>query len=161
MTIPWVVEYLSMMDPEAAQLDSLQVLLRLLVQVYRIVSKKLCMDSTNYNMLLVLLLLGWLFEVPGMPASMYFTSFADDFINDDTIMQSASPITPLDELCLVDQQLLYLCCPYLGDIRVLLTDASLGFGSKTTPMKKITPIWAGTPPKPIQTNQQLQVCVTG
>ncbi|XP_071785815.1 codanin-1-like [Asterias amurensis] len=156
MTIPWVVEYLSMMDPEAAQLDSLQVLLRLLVQVYRTVSKKLCVDSTNYNMLLVLLLLGWLFEVPGMPASMYFTSFADDFINDDTIMQSASPNTPLDELCLVDQQLLYLCCPYLGDIRVLLTDASLGFGSKTTPMKKITPIWAGTPPKPIQTSQQLQ-----
>ena len=31
--------------------------------VYRTVSKKLCVDSTNYNMLLVLLLLGWLFEV--------------------------------------------------------------------------------------------------
>ena len=56
-----------------------------------------------------------------MPASMYFTSFADDFINDDTIMQSASPNTHLDELCLVDQQLLYLCCPYLGKKHPLST----------------------------------------
>ncbi|XP_022105313.1 codanin-1-like [Acanthaster planci] len=156
MTIPWVVEYLSMVDPMAAQLDSIQVILRLLVQVYRKVSARLSSDPTSYNMLLVLLVLGWLFEVPGMPASMYFLSFGDDFVFDSAIMQRRATGPSLDNLHLVDQQLLYLCCPYLGDIRALLTDASLGFGSKTTPMKKITPIAAKTPPQPIPTAQQLQ-----
>ena len=45
---------------------------------------------------------------------MYFTSFADDFISDDTVVQVALSNTPLDNLHLVDQQLLYICCPYLG-----------------------------------------------
>ena len=45
LTVPWVVEYLSMMDPIAAQLEHFQALLTLLVQVYRCVCRTTAEDK--------------------------------------------------------------------------------------------------------------------
>ena len=48
--------------------------LSLFLPFFRMVSKKLCRDSSNYNMLLILLLLGWLFEVRFLETTNKFSS---------------------------------------------------------------------------------------
>ncbi|KAK3715043.1 hypothetical protein QZH41_012109, partial [Actinostola sp. cb2023] len=65
LTVPWVVEYLSMMDPVAPYLSYYRTVLMLLVQIYRYImmsSSELPGGNTHSKLLLVTCL-GWLFEV--------------------------------------------------------------------------------------------------
>lgn len=62
ITVPWVVEYLSMIDQLAPQLDHIKTLLQLLLRLYRRSSSHFGSER-NESHLLLLLHLGWLFEV--------------------------------------------------------------------------------------------------
>jgi hypothetical protein len=69
-------------------------------------------------------------------------------------------LVPLDDLDIVDEHCLYLCCPYMGELKLCL---SVGMGSACRTVKHITPVSASldTPSaaKQIQVASRLVSCV--
>ncbi|XP_074723986.1 codanin-1 isoform X3 [Strix uralensis] len=126
LTIPWIVEYLSLVDHIAPFLDYYRKVFCLLLQVYRLMVLSEDKEMSFLNKLLILAVLGWLFQ---------------------------------DSVPLVDQQLLYTCCPYLGELRKLLASFVAGNGAKNGGfIRKITPTAAESlAPKTSVTQRKLQV----
>ncbi|XP_015275531.1 PREDICTED: codanin-1 [Gekko japonicus] len=155
LTVPWVVEFLSLMDHIAPFLDYYGKIFTLLLQLYRCLllseDKKMCF----LNKLLILAVLGWLFQVPTVPENLFFAGEArlEELTADLEITAQA-----LDSVPLVDQQLLYSCCPYLGELKKLLSSFVSGSGGKNGGyIRKITPTAAESlATKPSITQQKLQ-----
>ncbi|XP_017661865.1 PREDICTED: codanin-1 [Lepidothrix coronata] len=108
------------------------------------------------NKLLILAVLGWLFQVPSVPEELFFTT---DDRQERFMMDTVTSAQALDSVPLVDQQLLYTCCPYLGELRKLLASFVAGSGAKNGGfIRKITPTAAESlAPKASVTQQKLQV----
>uniref|UniRef100_A0AAR2JCR4 Codanin-1 C-terminal domain-containing protein n=1 Tax=Pygocentrus nattereri TaxID=42514 RepID=A0AAR2JCR4_PYGNA len=120
LTVPWLVEFLSMLDYTGPFLPCYRTALGLLLQLYR--RMRLSQGQFYLNQLLLVAVLGWLFQ---------------------------------DCLALVDQQLLYTCCPYLGEFRKLLAAFVSGSASKTGGLiRKITPTSAEPRGPPTNRSQQ-------
>ncbi|KAJ7352921.1 negative regulation of DNA replication [Desmophyllum pertusum] len=127
LTIPWVVEYLSMMDPLAPLLDYFSGVLHFLHRIYREAARPPSpKQELNHSKLLLLSCLGWFFEIPDLSG-------------------------------LVGQTILYSCCPYLGEIRSVLVEAAAGISGRSGPVKKITPISTGEPARISSSHKQLQL----
>uniref|UniRef100_A0A8D0KVS4 Codanin-1 C-terminal domain-containing protein n=1 Tax=Strix occidentalis caurina TaxID=311401 RepID=A0A8D0KVS4_STROC len=133
LTIPWIVEYLSLVDHIAPFLDYYRKVFCLLLLMVLSEDK----EMSFLNKLLILAVLGWLFQVASS-----FPSFSHQ-----------------DSVPLVDQQLLYTCCPYLGELRKLLASFVAGNGAKNGGfIRKITPTAAESlAPKTSVTQRKLQV----
>lgn len=152
LTVPWVVEFLSMMDHVAPFLDCYHKVFTLILHLHRcfvLTSEK----KENYlNKLLILAVLGWLFQIPVVPEEIFF--------NEEKIDEFGTNVSDqgLDSVPLVDQQLLYLCCPYLSELRKLLASYVVGNGIKNGGyMRKITPTSAEpVVPDSSQSQQKLQ-----
>ncbi|XP_071490581.1 codanin-1-like [Diadema antillarum] len=158
LTLPWVVEYLSMMDTLAAQIHHYHQALSLLADIHKRISvqwsEALDNPVVNHNLVLILLLLGWLFENPALPADLHLTS-------NPVLERSHHGNKPgsdqcLDHLPLVDRHILYTCCPFLGDLRGLLSEANLGMSNRSTQVKKITPVAVDLPSTPVISENQIQ-----
>uniref|UniRef100_A0A670XX17 Codanin-1 C-terminal domain-containing protein n=1 Tax=Pseudonaja textilis TaxID=8673 RepID=A0A670XX17_PSETE len=153
LTVPWVVEFLSLMDYIAPFLNYYEKTFALLLQLYRYLllseDKKMCF----LNKLLILAVLGWLFQVPTVPENLFF---AGEVRLDELSLESVT--TSQDSVPLVDQQLLYTCCPHLGELRKLLSSFVLGSGGKNGGyIRKITPTATeALAPKPSLAQQKLQ-----
>lgn len=109
------------------------------------------------NQLLMVAVLGWLFQIPVIPEDLFFTS---DFTEEAELEESSTSTQGLDGLPLVDQQLLYTCCPFLGEFRKLLAAFVAGSSSRSGGLiRKITPTSAElrTGPAPTRSQQRLQV----
>ncbi|NWZ04169.1 CDAN1 protein, partial [Agelaius phoeniceus] len=156
LTIPWIVEYLSLVDHVAPFLDYYRKVFSLLLQVYRLMVLSEDKEMSFLNKLLILAVLGWLFQVPSVPEELFFT--ADDR-QERFVMDAVTSAQALDFVPLVDQQLLYTCCPYLGELRKLLASFVAGSGGKNGGfMRKITPTAAESlAPKASVTQRKLQV----
>ncbi|NWI39976.1 CDAN1 protein, partial [Picathartes gymnocephalus] len=157
LTIPWIVEYLSLVDHIAPFLDYYRKVFGLLLQVYRLMVLSEDKEMSFLNKLLILAVLGWLFQVvPSVPEELFFT--ADDS-QERSVLDSVTSAQALDFVPLVDQQLLYTCCPYLGELRKLLASFVAGSGGKNGGfIRKITPTAAESlAPKASVTQQKLQV----
>ncbi|NXH01270.1 CDAN1 protein, partial [Loxia leucoptera] len=156
LTIPWIVEYLSLVDHIAPFLDYYRKVFGLLLRVYRLMVLSEDKDMSFLNKLLILAVLGWLFQVPSVPEELFFT--ADDR-QERFVMDTVTSAQALDFVPLVDQQLLYTCCPYLGELRKLLASFVAGSGGKNGGfMRKITPTAAESlAPKASVTHRKLQV----
>uniref|UniRef100_A0A8C3KE85 Codanin-1 C-terminal domain-containing protein n=1 Tax=Calidris pygmaea TaxID=425635 RepID=A0A8C3KE85_9CHAR len=135
LTIPWIVEYLSLVDHIAPFLDYYRKVFCLLLLMVLSEDKEI----SFLNKLLILAVLGWLFQVESLVS---FPSFSHQ-----------------DSVPLVDQQLLYTCCPYLGELRKLLASFVAGSGAKNGGfIRKITPTAAESlAPKASVTQRKLQV----
>uniref|UniRef100_A0A8B9BYI8 Codanin-1 C-terminal domain-containing protein n=1 Tax=Anser brachyrhynchus TaxID=132585 RepID=A0A8B9BYI8_9AVES len=135
LTVPWIVEFLSLADHIAPFLDYYRKVFCLLLLMVLSEDK----EMSFLNKLLILAVLGWLFQVES-PVS--FPSFSHQ-----------------DSVPLVDQQLLYTCCPYLGELRKLLASFVAGSGAKNGGfIRKITPTAAESlAPKTSVTQRKLQV----
>ncbi|NXI14373.1 CDAN1 protein, partial [Irena cyanogastra] len=156
LTIPWIVEYLSLVDHVAPFLDYYRKVFGLLLQVYRLMVLSEDKEMSFLNKLLILAVLGWLFQVPSVPEELFFT--ADDR-QERFAMDTMTSAQALDFVPLVDQQLLYTCCPYLGELRKLLASFVTGSGGKNGGfIRKITPTAAESlAPKTSVTQWKLQV----
>ncbi|OWK62609.1 Codanin-1 [Lonchura striata] len=156
LTIPWIVEYLSLVDHIAPFLDYYRKVFSLLLQVYRLMVLSEDKEMSFLNKLLILAVLGWLFQVPSVPEELFFT--ADDR-QERSVRDTVTSAQALDFVPLVDQQLLYTCCPYLGELRKLLASFVAGSGGKNGGfMRKITPTAAESlAPKASVTQRKLQV----
>ncbi|XP_075049376.1 codanin-1 [Mixophyes fleayi] len=156
LTVPWAVEYLSLVDCVAPYLDYYRKVFCLLLHLYRY---KLILSEEKemglLNKLLLLSVLGWLFQVPAVPEDMFFNSEA---VREVLSVSAVVATQALDCVPLVDQQLLYSCCPYIGELRKLLISFVAGCGAKNGGfLRKITPT-AAEPlmPKPTLSQKKLQ-----
>ncbi|NXG78247.1 CDAN1 protein, partial [Baryphthengus martii] len=156
LTIPWIVEYLSLVDHIAPFLDYYRKVFCLLLQVYRLMVLSEDKEMSFLNKLLILAVLGWLFQVPSVPEELFFTT---DVRQEGLMMDTVTSAQALDSVPLVDQQLLYTCCPYLGELRKLLASFVAGSGAKNGGfIRKITPTAAESlAPKASITQRKLQV----
>ncbi|NXO10575.1 CDAN1 protein, partial [Oriolus oriolus] len=156
LTIPWIVEYLSLVDHIAPFLDYYRKVFGLLLQVYRLMVLSEEKEMSFLNKLLILAVLGWLFQVPSVPEELFFTT---DDRQERFVMDAVTSAQALDFVPLVDQQLLYTCCPYLGELRKLLASFVAGSGGKNGGfIRKITPTAAESlAPKASVTQRKLQV----
>ncbi|KAM6445698.1 codanin-1 isoform 2-T2 [Rhynochetos jubatus] len=156
LTIPWIVEYLSLVDYIAPFLDYYRKVFCLLLQVYRLMVLSEDKEMSFLNKLLILAVLGWLFQVPSVPEELFFTT---DVRQEGLMMDTVTSAQALDSVPLVDQQLLYTCCPYLGELRKLLASFVAGSGAKNGGfIRKITPTAAESlAPKASVTQRKLQV----
>ncbi|XP_008102326.1 codanin-1 isoform X2 [Anolis carolinensis] len=155
LTIPWVVEFLSLMDCIAPFLDYYGKIFALLLQLYRCMLLSENKGMCFLNKLLILAVLGWLFQVPAVSENLFF---ADEEKSEKLITEPGTKVQALDSVPLVDQQLLYTCCPYLGELKKLLSSFVLGSGGKNGGyIRKITPTAAEAfAPKTSITRQKLQ-----
>ncbi|OXB63361.1 hypothetical protein ASZ78_001937 [Callipepla squamata] len=119
LTVPWIVEFLSLVDHIAPFLD-----------YYR--------------------------KVPSVPEELFF---ATDVRQEGLVMDTVTSAQALDSVPLVDQQLLYTCCPFLGELRKLLASFVAGSGVKNGGfIRKITPTAAESlAPKTSITQRKLQM----
>ncbi|KFV55705.1 Codanin-1, partial [Gavia stellata] len=112
LTVPWIVEYLSLVDHIGPFLDYYRKVFCLLLQVYRLMVLSEDKEMSFLNKLLLLAVLGWLFQIPSVPEELFFTT---DVRQEGLLMDTVTSAQALDSVPLVDQQLLYTCCPYLGE----------------------------------------------
>ncbi|NXR37822.1 CDAN1 protein, partial [Zosterops hypoxanthus] len=156
LTIPWIVEYLSLVDHIAPFLDYYRKVFGLLLQVYRLMVLSEDKEMSFLNKLLILAVLGWLFQVPSVPEELFFTT---DDRQERFMLDTVTSARALDFVPLVDQQLLYTCCPYLSELRKLLASFVAGSGGKNGGfIRKITPTAAESlAPKTSVTQRKLQV----
>ncbi|VEN48881.1 unnamed protein product [Callosobruchus maculatus] len=133
LTIPWISKYLSMLDYVTLRLPYYMSCYRILFSIYRGVFKK--KKGFDYNSVLIKSCLGWLFELPQFPDSEYL-HFCVDCKSDIEQPQNCSGI---DDINIVDQDILYAFCPYLDEIKKLLTSTS---SKSSVTIKHITPVTA-------------------
>ncbi|RDD47474.1 Codanin-1 [Trichoplax sp. H2] len=131
LTIPWIIEYLSWMDPVAPKLDQYERILKLLVNEYRFTSQKKHSENYYRNHLFISLLLGWLFTNIDSPQLELLTINNPDL---DQIEYPDDNICGPDDFEVIDEQLLTACCPYLGEITSIFKHHSV----PTTGIRKIT-----------------------
>ncbi|KAK2892035.1 codanin-1 [Channa argus] len=157
LTVPWLVEFLSMLDFVGPLLLCYRTALGTLLLLYRRMLLDRCGEMCYLNKLLMVSLLGWLFQIPVIPEDIFFTSeFSEVAKLEDSNMSG----TGLDCIPLVDQQLLYTCCPFLGEFRKLLAAFVSGSTAKSGGIiRKITPTSAEhrDTPAPNRLQQKLQM----
>lgn len=95
--------------------------------------------------ILIKLCLGWLFELPNFPEGLYFNYCANKSeIKNDLFCSMSSAVCQkfysLDEMRIVDQNVVYLCCPYLKEIKKVLISNSCSNDGVT--VRHITPLTA-------------------
>ncbi|KAM4829651.1 codanin-1 isoform 3-T3 [Thomomys bottae] len=158
LTVPWLVEFLSFADHIVPLLDYYRSIFTLLLHLHRclILSQEGEGEICFLNKLLLLAVLGWLFQIPTVPEDLFFLEegHVDAFEVDPVASEHG-----LDSVPVVDQQLLYTCCPYIGELRKLLASwvsgssgRSGGFVRKITPTTTTMGLGAQLP----QTSQGLQ-----
>ncbi|XP_069392478.1 codanin-1 [Paralichthys olivaceus] len=157
LTVPWLVEFLSMLDSTGPLLLCYRTALGTLLLLYRRMLLRGCGEICYLNKLLMLSVLGWLFQIPVIPEDIFFTSEFTEVANLEDGNKSS---TGLDCIPLVDQQLLYTCCPFLGEFRKLLAAFVSGSTAKSGGIiRKITPTSAELRDTPAanRSHQKLQV----
>uniref|UniRef100_A0A8D3B2K6 Codanin-1 C-terminal domain-containing protein n=1 Tax=Scophthalmus maximus TaxID=52904 RepID=A0A8D3B2K6_SCOMX len=157
LTVPWLVEFLSMLDFVGPLLLCYRTTLGTLLLLYRKMLLSRCGEICYLNKLLMLSVLGWLFQIPVIPEDIFFTS---EFTVVAKLEEGTTSGVGLDCISLVDQQLLYTCCPFLGEFRKLLAAFVSGSTAKSGGIiRKITPTSAELRDTPAanRSHQKLQV----
>ncbi|XP_051251227.1 codanin-1 [Dicentrarchus labrax] len=157
LTVPWLVEFLSMLDCVGPLLLCYRTALGTLLLLYRRMLLGRCGEMCYLNKLLMVSVLGWLFQIPVIPEDIFFTN---EFTEVAKLEDSSTTAAGLDCIPLVDQQLLYTCCPFLGEFRKLLAAFVSGSTAKSGGIiRKITPTSAELRDTPTanRSQQKLQV----
>ncbi|CAL1575633.1 unnamed protein product [Knipowitschia caucasica] len=137
LTVPWLVEFLSMLDYVGPLLLCFRTVLGTLLLLYRRMLLGKGGEVCDLNKLLLVSVLGWLFQIPAIPEDIFFTN---DFTGVAHLENGSPGAVGLDCIPLVDHTLLYTCCPFLGEFRKLLAAFVSGSTAKSGGIiRKITP----------------------
>ncbi|GLV38328.1 discs lost [Carabus blaptoides fortunei] len=143
VTIPWVTEYIAMFDYVTLRVPYFSQLVEMLYKIQLRDNKSLGFMRRIEGPFMVKFCLGWLFELRHFPIETYykwlpcqyhFTSQQED-VDDPPTFQCF-----VDQLDLVDENVLYSVCPYLYEIRSLLTSSTENNTDRPGPAKYIRPI---------------------
>lgn len=123
VTIPWLVEYLAMLDVVTMQLDYYKELFHVLYSIYAQVNQVdarsvLCVMPTSK--LIIRACLGWLFDHENIPESYYNTNNIKNALqfdvkgvdSEESSQLSRIPLHPLLE------NMLTAACPFLTELRI-------------------------------------------
>lgn len=145
-----------MLDYTGPFLPFYRTALCLLLYIYKRMVLGRGEELSYMNQLLLVAVLGWLFQIPVFPEDLFFSTDLEEEIKE---IENNTGAMGLDTLPLVDQQLLYTCCPYLGEFRKLLAAFVAGSTSKSGGLiRKITPTSAEPRgPSITRSQQKLQV----
>ncbi|XP_041828654.1 codanin-1 [Melanotaenia boesemani] len=157
LTVPWLVEFLSMLDFIGPLLLCYKTVLGTLLLLYRRMLLNRCEEKCYLNKLLLVSVLGWLFQIPVIPEDIFFSN---EFTAVAVLEDNELNVAGLDCIPLVDQQILYTCCPFLGEFRKLLVAFVSGNTAKSGGIiRKITPTSAELKDTPTanRSQQKLQV----
>ncbi|XP_049792944.1 codanin-1 [Schistocerca nitens] len=148
LTVPWIVKYLAMLDTVSLRLPYYVSVLRLLFTVHR----HHLSDLPNHSALLLRLCLGWLFDQPNFPEGLYF-SWLSQQEREGVPEESVTTSSPLDLLHLVDEECVYMCCPFWGVLRATLAEDPHSRSHRS--LRHITPVSAdlGRQMQPTSTKQ--------
>ncbi|XP_059037290.1 codanin-1 isoform X3 [Mustela lutreola] len=157
LTVPWLVEFLSLADHIVPLLDYYRSIFTVLLHLHRslVLAKESEGEMCFLNKLLLLAVLGWLFQIPTVPEDLFFLEEGQlDALEVDTVASELG----LDGMPVVDQHLLYTCCPYIGELRKLLASWVSGSSGRSGGfVRKITPTTTtGLGAQPPRTSQGLQ-----
>ncbi|XP_012280996.1 uncharacterized protein LOC105700032 [Orussus abietinus] len=166
LTIPWAVKYLTMMDSATLHLPYYMNILEFLYLVYRACSNCNVTESgviSQQTALLVKFSLGWLFEQPNFPKDLYYAFQSN--LNHDKMKSLFHPdkkevpspfytsgltstsirncTVNLDKLDIIDDRAIYICCPFLSEVKIIL--ASGNTSSSSTTIRHITPVSSQLP----------------
>ncbi|KAG1665272.1 Codanin-1 [Nymphon striatum] len=140
LVIPWIVEFLSMIDAVSSSTDYYQNIFALIVFIYRKYVLK-CIET--HADLLLLTSIGWLFQTPNFPESLIFEN-NQELVGKLKIVQHFQGLQiesrTLDNSNVVNQVIWYSCCPFLCELRILVSEFSAGISSQSEKVRKITPI---------------------
>ncbi|XP_076098062.1 codanin-1-like [Mytilus galloprovincialis] len=156
LTVPWVVEFLSMMDLMAPNLDYYQLVLCMLLFIHRFMWEEMTSSNTYYSHILVITMISWLLENAVIPEG-YFFSDIPESVQSILSKSSKKSDQTLDAMGFIDQKLYYTCCPYVGEIKTLLVEFAIGTSNKTATIRKITPVSAETETPQSVTDRQIQL----
>ncbi|XP_014210069.1 codanin-1 [Copidosoma floridanum] len=164
LTVPWLVEYLAMMDHASLRLPYYKKVLEMLYCIYR-ASNYLAATNEEELMsqktaILLKLSIGWLFELPVFPVEFYciwqskynsrvlkmiretqvLNTKADceSLTDAETSMVSVKHNLFLDKLEIVDDVILYNCCPFLKELNILLISGKPNVNSAS--YRHVTPV---------------------
>lgn len=129
VTIPWLVEYLAMLDFITIRLDYYRELFRMLYTIYLRVN---VVDGHNglcvmpQSKFIIRTCLGWLFEHPAIPEDYYTfnmratigAAFVDDENEDEDMRMNC--VGNDAELNSHLESLIHSACPFLADFRVAM-----------------------------------------
>ncbi|XP_060030458.1 codanin-1 isoform X4 [Erinaceus europaeus] len=139
LTVPWLVEFLSLADHIVPLLDYYRSIFGLLLHLHRslVLSEESEGGMCFLNKLLLLAVLGWLFQIPTVPEDLFFL---EEGQADGLEVDIEASGRGLDSVPVVDQHLLYTCCPYIGELRKLLASWVSGSSGRSGGfVRKITP----------------------
>ena len=164
LTIPWIVEYLAMMDHASLRLPYYKTVLEMLYCIYRASNYHGITNSDEFMSLktavLLKLVIGWLFELPIFPTELYYSwrskyndkslkmfceslqsiNIPECSLTDaETSVISVKHCLFLDKSDIVDDRILYSCCPFLRELNILLTPGNLSVNN-ATPYRHVTPV---------------------
>jgi hypothetical protein len=134
LTLPWVVEYCSMLDKITLKSGYYQNLLATVVHVYKVVLpvRAPLYQMDPRNAFLLRLCSGWLFEKPFVPRELFFNDqarsrqFIQDLLKGDISKGAAGRSACLDESAVLSSGVLYACCPYLSELKRVLSQFKSG-----------------------------------
>ncbi|KAJ8956313.1 hypothetical protein NQ318_015050 [Aromia moschata] len=144
LSIPWMTEYIAMLDYVTLRLPYYLSVHKILFELYI----KCDTHNTQYNYAKcsVKFCLGWLFELPHFPDAEYFNFCTAPLPrretedgNDGKPEGNDAKLKSLDEANVVDQSVLYVCCPFLEEVKRLLSSDAL---NSSVTVKHITPVTA-------------------
>lgn len=132
-----------MLDPIALRLTHFK---NVLVSLFEISILAPSATKATGNIYLSKLCLGWLFELPHFPRDLYYDWLSQKFSRNTSGRLEygggeSSKRLP-DNLVAVNQTVLYACCPYLEQIKVLLSASTRNSSGSGLCVKHITPTTA-------------------
>lgn len=179
-----MVKYLAMLDPVSLRLPYYRTVLEMLCYIYCESKPDSGLDNPLSTQVVILLKfsIGWLFALCNFPERLYFncrvsqfrrkfksisnfsaqnlrSTLAIELAQSTDLDQSSASGPCADSLEIVNERTLYVCCPFLTELKMLLTVDHSNLNNNT-PIRHITPVSSGFD-KPIGSSgmKQLQVCV--
>ncbi|XP_048487884.1 uncharacterized protein LOC119694685 [Plutella xylostella] len=137
ITLPWLTQYLSMIDYTGLRTKYYELLLKNIFEIY---TEKLKFTNENIKRNTVIFLkltLGWLFDLPHFPQESFYEKFSE-FKMAETSVASAENIDSLD---VIDESIIFESCPFLKDVNVLLVTSKPSQDAKeASSFRHITPV---------------------
>ena len=127
ITLPWIVELCSVLDPITLKTKPYQKVLMAIVDIYKAVlpAKDALYEVDPLNAFLLKLSCGWLFENPVVPWELFFNDRDRARLRLEEMISSAEGggigSVGIDDKQVISSELLYACCPFLSEIKRVLS----------------------------------------